>query len=101
VITSQQTFAAPGAQADSENRWAEAPSLMVRVLSGSPSWVVVYRGSPTGVPGTYTTMITHDSSTNASGETIFAGSQRFPCLHRRLECVSVSGGTIEATGWAT
>jgi hypothetical protein len=82
-----------------EDSDADKPCIMVKTVSGTPSWVVVYQGSPDFV--NWTTMQTHDSATNASGETVFPGTERYPCKFRRVYCVSLSGGTIEVWAWAS
>lgn len=94
----QSQFIATGTNGRVNHGYVEAPNLMVRTLTGSPTWIVVYQGSPNGVD--WTTIITHDSATNSSGETVWIGAERYPCLYQRLYCVALSGGTVEAYGWA-
>lgn len=91
-------FSAAGAESEIETGARDKPSMMVKTVSGTPSWVVVYQGSPNKQD--WTTFMTHDSTSNTSGETISTGAERYPYPYRRLYCVSVSGGIVEALGWA-
>lgn len=83
------TTGAAAAQTVTGNPMSQC-ALQVTKTGNVTSWIVLLKGSIDGV--NWSTILTHDSSVEPSGETIWPANERFLCNYFRTECTALTLG---------